>query len=459
MAYGAFNTGSGASTYDLDLLAAGVINGCVNAPLTTTDEVVIATRNGKQIVAYTARPQEKSDYDLVVANVVAGLVRMLERFRTEALVERRTLAADVIRGIVSAPLMTADENQICLSGGEPLLAYQVDEDEKSYTDQAIAKAVVELMTTGDWYQAQNLAAMQVLDAERLNLAADVIRGTISSVPIMTRSGEQICLSNGKALLAYQLKEDEKSYTDKMVEKAVAELLSVLEWCQAQNAEATHKEVLAEKYALVADMVCGSISAPLVTRSGNQICLSSGELLIAYQLKEDEKSYTEKAIAKAVKEILTTVDWHLARLEENEKAYTDRAVARLSAVVEQYQAQNVATMQTLETERQILAADIMRGTVSAPLLTKSGVQICLTNGEQLFAYQVREDEKSYADMLVMKNIAELSATVERYQAQNLAVMQSLVTGLMSGQLAVPMANNEGTAVITPSGVNITAVKNL
>ena len=315
------------------------------------------------------------------------------------------------------------------------------------------------MTTGDWYQAQNLAAMQVLDAERLNLAADVIRGTISSVPIMTRSGEQICLSNGKALLAYQLKEDEKSYTDKTVEKAVAELLSVLEWCQAQNAEATHKEVLAEKYALVADMVCGNISAPLVTRSGNQICLSNGEVLIAYQLKEDEKSYTEKAIAKAVKEILTTVDWHLARLEENEKAYTDRAVARLSAVVEQYQAQNVATMQTLETERQILAADIMRGTVSAPLLTKSGVQICLTNGEQLFAYQVREDEKSYADMLVMKNIAELSATVERYQAQNLAVMQSLVTGLMSGQLAVPMANNEGTAVITPSGVNITAVKNL
>ena len=301
MAYGAFNTGSGASTYDLDLLAAGVINGCVNAPLTTTDEVVIATRNGKQIVAYTVRPQKKSDDDLAVTNVVAGLVRMVEAFRSEALVERRTLAADIIRGIISAPLMTADENLICLSGGEPLLAYQVDEDEKSYTDKTVKKAIAELFAT--------------------------------------------------------------------------------------------------------------------------------------------------------------VEWYLARIDADEKSYTDRAIAELSVIVEQYQAQNVATMQTLETERQILAADIMRGTVSAPLLTKSGMQIFLANGEQLFAYQVREDEKSYADMAIMKNFAELSATVERYQAQNLAVMQSLITGLMSGQLAVPMANNEGTVVITPSGVNITAVKNL
>ena len=275
MAYGAFNAGSGASTYDLDLLAAGVINGCVNAPLTTTDEVVIVTRNGKEIVAYTSRLQEKSNDDSAVTPAVAGLVRMIETFHSETLAERRTLAADILRGTVSAPLMTVDENQICLRGGEPLLAYQVDEDEKSYTDKAIAKAVAELMTTCDWYQAQNVVAMQ----------------------------------------------------------------------------------------------------------------------------------------------------------------------------------------TLVTERQILAADIMRGTVSAPLLTKNGTQICLTNGEQLIAYQVRDDEKSYADMVIMKNFAELSATVERYQAQNLAAMQSLITSLMSGQLAVPMANNDGTVVITHKGIDITAVKNL
>ena len=458
MAYGAFNAGSGASTYDLDLLAAGVINGCVNAPLTTTDEVVIVTRNGKEIVAYTSRLQEKSNDDSAVTPAVAGLVRMIETFHSETLAERRTLAADILRGTVSAPLMTVDENQICLRGGEPLLAYQVDEDEKSYTDKAIAKAVVELMTTGDWYQARNIAAMKILDAERQNLAADVIRGTVS-VPMMTRNGEPICLQNEEPLIAYQLGDDKKSYTDKTVKKAVAELLSVLEWCQSQNAEAIHREVLAEKYALVADMVCGIISAPLVTQSDNQICLNNGEPLIAYQLKEDEKSYIEKAIAKTVKEILTTVDWCLTSLEEREKSYTDKAIARLSAVVEQYQVQNAATMQTLATERQILAADIIRGTVSAPLLTKSGTQICLTNGEQLFAYQVREDEKFYADMAIMKNFAELSATVERYQAQNLATMQSLITGLMSGQLAVPMANSKGTAVITRKDIDIVAVKNL
>ncbi len=191
MAYGAFNTGSGASTYDLDLLAAGVINGCVNAPLTTTDEDVIATRNGKQIVAYTARLQKKSDDDSAVTSAVAGLVRMIEAFRSEALVERRTLAADIIRGIVSAPLMTADENLICLTNGEPLFAYQVREDEKSYADMAIMKTFAELSATVEQYQVQNLAAMQSLITGLMSGQLAIPMANGEGTAVITRKGVDI----------------------------------------------------------------------------------------------------------------------------------------------------------------------------------------------------------------------------------------------------------------------------
>ena len=49
MGYGGFNTGGGASSYDLDRLAASIISGHVSAPLTTADGIVIATRDGEEI--------------------------------------------------------------------------------------------------------------------------------------------------------------------------------------------------------------------------------------------------------------------------------------------------------------------------------------------------------------------------------------------------------------------------
>ena len=345
MAYGTFSTGSGASTYDLDMLAAEFISGCVKAPLTTIDGTVIATQKGKQIVANTVQQKQVHD-DAALTSAVAGIVRMIEILHSEHLVDRYTLATNIIRGNVSAPLMTADGKQLRLSGGEPLLAHKIEEDEKSYTNMAIAKAFKELLTSLDWYYSQNFAAIQSIIAERYNFVTDFIRGIIS-VPLMTADEEQIYLSNGKPLFAYRV-------------------------------------------------------------------------------KEDEKAYTNKAVAKAVTEFYTIVDW--------------------------YQAQNLKAMQSL-------AADIIRGNVSASLITDSGNPIYLDNDKPLLAYKVKEDEKFYTDKAIVKAFTELSATVEQYQAQNMAAMQSLIISLMSGQVTVPLTNAEGTAVITHSGVDIKAVKNL
>ncbi len=80
MAYGSFNAGSGASTYDLDMLAAEVISGNIKAPLTTTNGTSIVTQNGEQIAACAIRQKHTHD-DAAVAFAVAGVVRMIETFR------------------------------------------------------------------------------------------------------------------------------------------------------------------------------------------------------------------------------------------------------------------------------------------------------------------------------------------------------------------------------------------
>ena len=345
MAYGSFNAGSGASSYDLDMLAAEVISGYINASLTTADSVIITTQNGKQISAHTIHQEHERD-DAALTSAIAGIIRMVDANRNEYFADKYTFASDVMRGIVSAPLTTANGNQIRLNGGEPLLAYRVKEDEKAYTDKTVAKAYTELSKNGEWYYAQNAAAIQALIADRYTRVADIIRGLIS--------------------------------------------------------------------------------VPLMTADGNLICLSNGKLLFAYRVKEDEKSYTNKAIAKVVAEFYTTLDW--------------------------YQAKNLIAMSTL-------AGDIIRGNVSAPLTTNNGDLIYIDDNKPLLAYKVEEDEKSYAKKEVAKAFAELSATVERYQAQNLAAMQSLITSLFSGDFTTPLANVDGTAVITDSGVDIQAVKNL
>ena len=265
MAYGAFNVGSGASTYDLDMLAAEVINGCVNTPLTTADGIAIAAQNGKQIVAHALRSEQTHD-DTEIPSVVAGLVHMIETVRDKSFAEKNVLAAGIIRGVVPVQLMTADGNPICISGGKPLLAYRVKEDQKSYTDKAIIKAIAEFYATMEWYQAQNLAMMQTLVTERYMLAADIMRGVVSA-PLITRDGNLIYLSNDEPLFACRVEEDEKSYADMAVTKAFAELSATVERYQAQN--------LAAMQALIASLVSGQLFVSMTNTEGTAVITHSG----------------------------------------------------------------------------------------------------------------------------------------------------------------------------------------
>ncbi|MBQ6554127.1 MAG: hypothetical protein IJL89_02735 [Firmicutes bacterium] len=190
MAYGAFNAGSGASTYDLDMLAGRIISGSVEAPLTAANGSAIATQDGGQILAYAVPPKQACG-DEAVAFAVAGMVRMIEIFRNEYLAERSTLAADIIRGIVSAPLTTVDNNPICLSGGEPLLAYRVEEDHNYYADMAVKKAFEELSATVERYQSLNLSVMQTLIAGIMSGQVAVQLADSGGTAVITRNGADI----------------------------------------------------------------------------------------------------------------------------------------------------------------------------------------------------------------------------------------------------------------------------
>ncbi len=114
MAYGGFNTGSGASSYDLDRLAAEIIGGQVSAPLMTADGVIIATRNDDEIMAYYSRAVELQE-------IYAAISAAKEEFLTGMY----NLAADIIRGKVSAPLTTNDEIPIHDRNGTSMFAYRV----------------------------------------------------------------------------------------------------------------------------------------------------------------------------------------------------------------------------------------------------------------------------------------------------------------------------------------------
>ena len=100
MAYGSFNTGGGASAYDLDRLAAGFISGCVSAPLTTADGVKIATENGAEIAAHYSRAGElRKIYEAIEA-----------------------LATDIIRGTVSVPMASSAGMGIANDSGTGIAA-------------------------------------------------------------------------------------------------------------------------------------------------------------------------------------------------------------------------------------------------------------------------------------------------------------------------------------------------
>ena len=121
MAYGAFNAGSGASTYDLDMMAAEVISGNVKAPLTTTNGLVIATQDGKQILAY-AISQEQTCDDAAVTFATAGAVRLIERYQAQYLADMQSLIMSLMSGQLVIPLADNRGTAIITRSGVNIMA-------------------------------------------------------------------------------------------------------------------------------------------------------------------------------------------------------------------------------------------------------------------------------------------------------------------------------------------------
>ena len=111
MAYGAFSTGSGASTYDLDMQAAEIINGNIKAPLTTTNNLGIATQSGEQIFAYVVREKQIRD-DTALTSAVAGIVRMAEQYQAQNSDVIQSLITGMIFGQLIVPLTNSEGEDI-----------------------------------------------------------------------------------------------------------------------------------------------------------------------------------------------------------------------------------------------------------------------------------------------------------------------------------------------------------
>lgn len=122
MAYGVFNVGGGASNYDLDMLAGNLIAGHVEAPLVTSNGDEIAARDGTPIIAYAVRARPENDNETSLTSAVAGLVRAMEMNQGECLSELYGLMASVISGVVYAPLLTADGQELVTDERIPLAA-------------------------------------------------------------------------------------------------------------------------------------------------------------------------------------------------------------------------------------------------------------------------------------------------------------------------------------------------
>ena len=131
MAYGELNTGS-TGLYDIDRLAASVISGHVSAPLTTADGIGIATRDGDEIGAFFSREAELQGIRAEIAAVVAEITQRMEAYREECLRDLYSLAADIIRGDVSAPLLTVEGKPIQDGYGNLIFAHRVREDDRAY---------------------------------------------------------------------------------------------------------------------------------------------------------------------------------------------------------------------------------------------------------------------------------------------------------------------------------------
>ena len=121
MAYGSFNAGSGASTYDLDMLAAEVISGNIKTPLTTTNGTSIVTQNGEQIAACTVRQKHTHD-DAAVAFAVAGVVHLMERYQAQNLADMQSLIMSLTSGQLVVPLADAEGTPMITRSGVSIMA-------------------------------------------------------------------------------------------------------------------------------------------------------------------------------------------------------------------------------------------------------------------------------------------------------------------------------------------------
>ena len=171
MGYGGFNTGGGASSYDLDRLAASIISGHVSAPLTTADGIVIATRDGEEIGAFFSREAEFQGIRAEIAAVMAEITQRMDMYREECLWRQYSLAADIIRGDVSAPLATAEGKPIQDRYGNFVFAHRVREDDRAYADTAIQSLIREIFSGQLSVPLANSAGTGITDCSGTSIVA------------------------------------------------------------------------------------------------------------------------------------------------------------------------------------------------------------------------------------------------------------------------------------------------
>ena len=246
------------------------------------------------------------------------------------------------------------------------------------------------------------------------LAGEVLSGCVIA-PLCTTDGETLYTTDGKELYAYSAPAAKPDRLDTSTAAAVTGLVRMIE--EERRIRTQEDEELA------AGVLRGEVCVPLCTTSGEKLYTTDGKELCAYSAPVTSADRLDVLITVAVT--------GLVRLIEEER--------------------NIRAQEDEE-----LSAGILRGEVYTPLFAANGEALYATNGKRLYAYQIRDDWKAYADRAAAKAVAELSATVERYQAQNEAMMQAISVGIMSGQFAVQLAAQDGTGIMTTGGEPLAAV---
>ena len=86
------------------------------------DGIGITTRDGDEIGAWYSRLAELQGIQAEIAAVVAEIDQRMEACREELLLSQYSLAADIFRGYVSAPLATANGVNIGTNSGVSIAA-------------------------------------------------------------------------------------------------------------------------------------------------------------------------------------------------------------------------------------------------------------------------------------------------------------------------------------------------